>query len=246
MRVDLPGHPRVSAREFDHGAAPFRTVIKRGPAEVHTVEHILSALAGFGITDCEIEIDGIEVPGMDGSAAPFLAAILDAGINAGSTQRMDVLTVTEPVELTDGGARIQALPNPGSLQIEYTLHYPGHSLAQGTYTFELTEAGYIREIAPARTFAIRKDAEAMRAAGLGKGADMQNTVIIEGDQALETELRFPNEPVRHKILDLIGDLYVLERPVHARIVANCSGHRANRMLAQRLNDLHPRNKNLHP
>lgn len=238
-RVDLAGSPAVSAREFDHHAAPFRTVIKNGPAEVHTVEHVLSALAGLGITDCAIEIDGLEVPGMDGSAGVFADAILDAGIAEDGGHSVQVLVVASNIEVADGGARIQAFPHAGGLKVTYTLHYPGHALAQGTFEIDLTPENFMKEIAPARTFAVKKDAEAMRAAGLGKGANLQNTVVIDGDKAIETALRFENEPVRHKILDLIGDLYVLERPVHAHIVASCSGHRTNRLLAQRLNEAYP-------
>ena len=246
FRTDLPGRPSVRAHEFDHNAAPFRTVIKHGAAEVHTVEHLLSALAGLGITDCYIEIDGVEVPGMDGSAAPFVSAIREAGISVYSGSSVPVLVVDKEVAVEDGQARISAVPYPiagpdglGGLRISYTLNYPGYPLAQGSLEIEMNEDTYINEIAPARTFAVKKDAEAMRAAGLGKGANLQNTVVIDGDHALETTLRFDNEPVRHKILDLIGDLYVLERPVHAHIIASCSGHRANRMLAKRLCEAFP-------
>lgn len=244
VRTDLPGAPSASARKFAQDAAPFRTVVKEGAAEVHTVEHILSALAGLGITDCRIEINALEVPGMDGSAADFVAAICRAGIETLPGTAVEPIIVREPIHIEEGGAKISALPHPvgqignlpytGGLKISYTLNYPGHPLAQGQYELELTEESYKKEIAPARTFAIKKDAEAMRAAGLGKGANFQNTVVIEGDKALETTLRFPDEPVRHKILDLIGDLYVLGRPVQGHIVASCSGHRLNRALAAKL------------
>jgi len=236
VRTDLPGRPVVSIQDVDRNSPPFRTVIKRQAAEVHTIEHLLSALAGLGITDCEIEIDGLEVPGADGSALPFVEAIYSAGIvNLESPNTP--LVVREPLCVEDGSAKIQALPHAGEFKISYTLHYPGHTLAQGSYEIVLSEESYLREIAPARTFAIKKDAEAMRAAGLGRGANFQNTCIIDGDQVLETTLRFKDEPVRHKILDLIGDLYVLRRPIHAHIIATCSGHRTNAMLAAKLAEL---------
>lgn len=237
VRTDLPGKPRVAARKFDHNAAPFRTVIKDGPAEVHTVEHVLSALAGLGVTDCAIEIDGLEVPGMDGSAQDFTVALQSAGIQDQGGAQIEALVVALPVSHEEGIAKITALPHAGGLKVSYTLHYPGYPLAQGTYELEITEASYLKEIAPARTFAVKNEAEKMRAAGLGKGANLQNTVIIDGDKALETALRFDNEPIRHKILDLIGDLYVLGRPVHAHIVAHCSGHRTNRALAMKLSEM---------
>jgi len=233
-RTDLAGRPTVSARDFESVSAPFRTALKNGAVEVHTVEHILSALFSLGITDCLIEIDGLEVPGMDGSACEFVAAIQQAGIEALKGSGVEPLVVQAPVQLEEGKARIAALPYPGGLKISYKLHYPGEPLAQGCYELELSEDSYAREIAPARTFVPRKEVEAMRAAGLGKGADYQNTVVIEGASAIETALRFADEPVRHKILDLLGDLCLLGRPVHAHIVASCSGHKINRALVMRL------------
>lgn len=233
VRTDLPGCPAIPVTSVDRNSAPFRTVLKNGAAEVHTVEHLLSALAGLGISDCRVEIDAPEIPGLDGSAQPFCDAILDAGI-AVLNGEVDAIVVCEPIALAEGIARIQALPNPGGLKIGYTLHYPGHALAQGSFELDVNPDSFVRQIAPARTFAIKKDAEAMRAAGLGKGATTQNTLIVDGERVLENTLRFENEPVRHKILDLIGDLYVLGRPLYAHIVAHCSGHRMNAALAHEL------------
>ena len=234
VRTDLSGRPQVSARQVDKDAPAFRTALKNGAAEVHTVEHLFSALAALSISDCIIEIDGLEVPGLDGSAKEFADAILAAGVAELGSGMIEPLVIKEPITIQDGIARITALPGEGKLSISYKLHYPEHPLAQGQFDFELEEGSFLRDIAPARTFAIKKDAEAMRAAGLGKGANFQNTVVIDGDKALETALRFPNEPVRHKILDLIGDLYVLGRPVYGRIEAMCSGHKTNRMLAMKI------------
>jgi UDP-3-O-acyl N-acetylglucosamine deacetylase len=239
VRTDLPGKPSAKVQQIDHNAAPFRTVIKNGEAEFHTVEHLLSALAAFQISDCIVEMDGLETPGLDGSAKDFCDAIQHVGIETFPNSNVAPIVVSEAVTLEEGIAKISALPNPGGMKISYTLNYPGNALAQGSYDFALNQDAYLKEIAPARTFAIKKDAEMMRAAGLGKGANMQNTVIIDGERALETSLRFSNEPVRHKILDLIGDLYILGRPVHAHIVASCSGHKINRALAMRLADKFP-------
>jgi UDP-3-O-[3-hydroxymyristoyl] N-acetylglucosamine deacetylase len=232
IRSDLPGRPSASVEDVDPNSAPFRTVIKKGPAEIHTVEHLLSAFAGLGVTDCLVEMDGVEVPGMDGSALNFVEAVQSAGI-----QDLDaacrVWAVSHPVRHEDGIAALSVEPFDG-LKITYALDYPGHPLAQGRHELTVTPASYIKEIASARTFAIKKDAEAMRAAGLGRGATLQNTVVIEGAQAIETTLRFENEPVRHKILDLIGDLYVLGGPLRGHITARCSGHRQNRALAAKI------------
>ena len=237
IRTDLSGRPAVSAQDFEGVSAPFRTAIKRGEAEVHTVEHILSALAGLGISDCRIEIDGPEVPGLDGSARDFVAAIQQAGVLALPGAPLRPLVLREPVHVEEGGARISALPYDGGLKISYRLDYPGHPLAQGSYEIEVSDEKYAKEIAPARTFVLKKDADAMRAAGLGKGADYQNTVVVDGVRALETTLRFDDEPVRHKILDLLGDLLLLGRPLQAHIVASCSGHKLNQALVRRLREL---------
>lgn len=236
-RVDLPGSPAISSSDIDPHCPPFRTGLKRGAAEVHTVEHLLSALAGSGVTDCNIELDGPELPGLDGSARDYLAAIRSAGLVGIAARDVLPLAVTELIRIDDGPASLEAHPHADGFKITYTLHYPGHPLAQGTFEFDFSEENYAREIAPARTFAIRPEAEKMLAAGFGLGANTQNTVIVDGAHAVDTELRFPNEPVRHKILDLIGDLYVLARPLRAHLIAKFSGHRTNRMLAMKLMEM---------
>lgn len=238
VRLDLPDAPFVSVRDVDPNCPQFRTGLRRGAAEVHTVEHLLSALAGAGITDCQIELDGAELPGLDGSARDYLAGICGAGSMDVAARDVLPLVVSELVRVEDGPASIEAHPIADGFKVSYTLHYPGHLLAQGTFHFDFSAEDYRREIAPARTFAIRPEAEKMLAAGFGKGANTQNTLIVDGDRAMDTALRFPNEPVRHKILDLIGDLYVIGRPLRAHVVAKLSGHRANRMLAMKLMELY--------
>jgi UDP-3-O-acyl N-acetylglucosamine deacetylase len=239
VRVDLQGAPEVRVTDVDRNAPPFRTALKKGNADVHTVEHLLSALAALGITDCRIEIDNPEIPGMDGSALDFFHAVQSVGTKPVYGQTLAPLVVEKNVSVEDGIARIKAEPNPeGGLKIRYRLYYPGQPLLQGTQNLDFTTDSFYKEIAPARTFAPLKDAEQMRAAGLGKGANTQNTVIVDGEKVIETTLRFSNEPTRHKILDLIGDLYILGRPVHGIITAECSGHKINRMLALKLAETH--------
>jgi UDP-3-O-acyl N-acetylglucosamine deacetylase len=236
VRTDLPGKPEIAVTDVDPKAPPFRTVLRNDEADVHTVEHLLSAFAGLGVTHARVELDGPEIPGMDGSAKNFVDAIRSVGAHAIPDCAVEPLIIRETVTVEDGIAHLVASPSSEkTLSIDYTLHYPGHPLAQGRFQIELNPERYIAEIAPARTFAVKPDAESMRAAGLGKGATLQNTVVIDGGHAVETTLRFPNEPVRHKILDLIGDLYVLGRPVYGKIEARCSGHKSNRELAAKLN-----------
>jgi UDP-3-O-acyl N-acetylglucosamine deacetylase len=233
VRCDLTDKPAVSVQDVDPHSAPFRMALKKDKAEVHTVEHLLAALSGSGVTDCLIEIDGQEVPGMDGSALPFAEALQKVGLVSSGKQTV-ALAVDQPVSIGDGAASMTVLPRAESLTINYTLHYPGNALAQGNFEIALTPESFLSEIAPARTFVMKADVDAMRAAGLGKGATLQNTVVVDGDKVVETTLRFPNEPVRHKILDLIGDLYTLGMPLRGEIVAKCTGHRQNRQLVARL------------
>ena len=238
VRVDQPGSEPISSRDIDQHCAPFRTGLKKGTAEVHTVEHLLSALAGVGVSDVEIEIDGAELPGLDGSAREYAAALLEAGVVAHGTREIQAIVVDRALRVEDGPASLEALPYEGGLKISYTLHYPGHALAQGRFEFEFSAENYLREIAPARTFAIKPEAQKMLEMGFGKGANTDNTVVIDGGRAIGTELRFADEPVRHKILDMIGDLYVTGRPLRAQLIGKFSGHKANRAMALKLLELY--------
>lgn len=232
QRTDLPDAPRVSTADVQADGLPLRTALKRGPAEVHTIEHLLAACAGLGLTDLEVGLDGPEIPGMDGSALPFAMALHEAGIvNAGG--EVAVVSIRGELSVADGSASITAAPH-GGFVVTYLLDYPGEPLAQGTRTFELSEAAFLSEIAPARTFCMKKEAEQLRAAGFGKGANTANTLVLDGNRVLDNAFRFPDEPVRHKILDLLGDLYLLARPVQARLNASRSGHKLNRALAAKL------------
>lgn len=238
VRVDLPGSPPISSRDIDLHCPPFRTGLKNGKAEVHTVEHLMSALAGLGVSDAEIEIDGAELPGLDGSARGYVEALLEAHVVDSGARDIRPIVVDRVLRVEDGPASLEALPFENGLKISYALHYPGHALAQGRFEFEFSAENYLREIAPARTFAIKPEAEKMLALGFGKGANTENTVVVDGDRAIGTELRFADEPVRHKILDLIGDLYVTGRPLHAHLIGKFSGHKANRAMALKLLELY--------
>ncbi|MCZ7646354.1 MAG: UDP-3-O-acyl-N-acetylglucosamine deacetylase [Planctomycetota bacterium] len=233
-RVDLPGAPELTGADLLEDGPPLRTTLKRGEAEVHTVEHLLAALAGMGVTDARAELDGPEVPGLDGSALPFAQAMLAAGLIVLPDAHIEPLRIGRKVKLEEGGAEISAEPGSEGLRIRYELHYPDEPLAQGALELDLDPQTFLTEIAPARTFCLRKEAEALRAAGFGKGATTHNTLVLDQGKVLENTLRFPDEPVRHKILDLLGDLYVLGRPIQGRLSGMRSGHRLNRLLAREL------------
>jgi len=205
------------------------TRLKSGDFEVQTVEHILSALAGLGIDDAVVEIDGPEVPAADGSAAPFVELILAAGVHAHSEQ-VQPLRLTEPVFVSQNGSTLVALPSD-HFSASVVLDYPKHSyLGTQAAVFEGASGDYAAQVAPARTFGFLSEIEALRAAGLGLGASVDNAVVL-GETQYETPLRFANELARHKLLDLIGDLALAGRPVCTKILAVKPGHTLNVRLA---------------
>ena len=234
VRSDLAGSPRLRLADLWLDGPAFRTTLKHGEAEVHTIEHCLSALLGLGITDIEVVLDGPELPGMDGSALPYAQTLQAAGVTDVPGRHVDPVTVSAPLTVEEKGARLTIEPWADGLFVAYELHYPGEPLAQGRLELTVTPETYLREIAPARTFCLRREAEALLAAGFGKGAGTHNTLVLENGRALDQSLRFPDEPVRHKIADLLGDLYLLGRPLRGRLKAERSGHRLNRLLAHRL------------
>ena len=211
------------------------TRLSAGGVEVQTVEHVLSALAGLGIDDAVIEIDGgSEVPAMDGSAAPFAQAILAAGLRE-QAESVQPIVLTQPVFVSERGSTIVALPSE-TLSLTVVLDYPRQPyLGTQAAIFDGAQ-DYLTQIAPARTYGFLSEIEALRAAGLGLGASFENAVVL-GETQYETPLRFPNELARHKLLDLVGDLALAGRPVCADILAVKPGHTLNVRLARLLSEL---------
>jgi UDP-3-O-acyl N-acetylglucosamine deacetylase len=238
-RTDLPGEPLLELGDLPAEDPGRSTMLARDGAEVRTVEHRLAALTGTGVTDALISIDGDEVPGMDGSALPFVRAIDEAGLAPLACARPEPIVVDEPVTIADDrtDASIAAYPHPGGLRITYAIDYPDTPIAQGRATFDIDPETFCGAIAPARTFCLASEARALRAAGLGAGASPDNTLVLEGDRVVGTTPRFADEPLRHKVLDVVGDLSLAGRPIHAHVVAERSGHRLNRRLAERLTEL---------
>ncbi len=218
-----------------------------GPANpaVQTTEHLLSALAALGVTDALVRLTGPEIPMGDGSAAPFVEAILAAGLVDLPGPGVPPVRVLTPIILEDpaAGWRIEAHPtDEPALIAEYRLHYPpGAGLEAQSAAFTLpiavsdaaTEA-YRADIAPARTFSLAAEAQAARAMGLFKHLEPRDTLVIAPTGPINNAYRFPNEPARHKLLDLIGDLALAGRPVQARVIATRTGHAHNHALARQL------------
>ncbi len=239
VRSDLPGTPGLRA----HGDLLCQRLRRTALAqqvnghevEVHTPEHFLAAAAGLGIDNLRVELDAVEFPGLDGSAVEFGAALQQAGIVDQDAARQS-FELTEPVAIGDGKASIVALPYKGGLRITYTLDDHGGALGGPQMVeVDVTEANFLRHIAPARTFCLAKEVEMLRAMGLGNGANYQNTCVYDGERVIDNELRFPDEAARHKVLDLIGDLALCARPINAHIIAVRTGHHQNMALVQELN-----------
>lgn len=236
--IDLPGlPPGMQARNTTLAAAP--THPGAPPAFVATTEHLLSALAGAGITDALIEINGPEVPIVDGSAAPFAHVIAAAGRRtlgpAGPRP-----AVGAPLTVSNGPATITATPHDRpTCRLEYRLDYgPGAPLAAQTAVIELGDdpgAGYGEQVAPARTYCLAAEAQAMRAMGLFGHITTREMLVIGPDgRPIDQEWRLPDEPARHKLLDLIGDLVLAGPLPRASIVAHRSGHALNQAMAREL------------
>jgi UDP-3-O-[3-hydroxymyristoyl] N-acetylglucosamine deacetylase / 3-hydroxyacyl-[acyl-carrier-protein] dehydratase len=243
VRIDLDDHPVVRAHGANMKARQRRTCIQDGRAEVYTCEHLLAAMYALGIDNALVEIDGEEVPGLDGASLEFFRALRDSGIVETRSPR-PVYSVKHPIYVREGAASIVALPGSGKLTIEYHLdysakngaptdakHQPG---AKQLVAFEMSPENFEREIAPARTFVFAHEVEALRAAGLGKGANPQNTLVVGPDGPQANTLRWDDELARHKILDLIGDIANAGVDLDAHIIATRSGHGLNMALVQRI------------
>jgi UDP-3-O-[3-hydroxymyristoyl] N-acetylglucosamine deacetylase/3-hydroxyacyl-[acyl-carrier-protein] dehydratase len=237
IRLDLPGSPEipVSPRYARADTEQMRrTILKSGDAEVHTVEHILAAAAGLEIDNLAIALTSKEpAEPRDGSAAPYVRMFQEAGIVDQHVARR-FFRVREPVRYEENGVVLVALPHDG-LRITFTIEYDDAYLGTQHATYDITKDVFVKEIAPARTFVLQRDVDALRARGMILGGSLQNAVVVQPKGILNQEpLRFDNEFVRHKILDFIGDLYLLGRPALGHFVSIKSGHATNVRFVQRL------------
>jgi len=229
-RKDLPDEPTIDAR-IDHVKTVERaTTIVEGNAKVHTVEHVLAALSGLGIDNALIEMDASEPPICDGSAAPFAELIRTAGIADQAVPR-PTWEITEPIHLeTKSGALMTVVPD-AKFRVSCTQVGPEGRHTQ-FFSTEITPAIFEKEIAPARTFVFYEDVKPLMEKGLIKGGSLENALVVRGEQVLGKEpLRFKDEFVRHKILDIIGDLALFGRALKGHVIAVKPGHGPNAELA---------------
>ncbi len=232
-RVDLEGAPEINlAKGLFSGNRERRTTIGYDGTEVQTVEHLLAALWALEIDNIVVEINNIELPALDGSAIDFFCELEKAGIKE-QTQNRKTLKVTEPETIKDGDREISVFPDD-VFGVVYSIDYPTPSIRKETFEIKPDKEVFFKELAPARTFCLKEEAEALLRSGLGKGATYENTLIMDVNGPIETTLRFANEPVRHKVLDLIGDFYILGIPIIGKVSANKSGHGLNLRMIKRL------------
>jgi UDP-3-O-[3-hydroxymyristoyl] N-acetylglucosamine deacetylase len=221
VRADLKGL-RIPALQASTTALDYATTVGRDDVSVGTVEHLLSAVMACGITDLDICIDGPEVPIVDGSALPFIHLIDAAGVRDLGTS-VPVLRVTEPIEITDGDKTIRMKPS-NRLILNYKIDFDHPSIGKQSFHFDYHHDNFLKKIAPARTFGFMRDVEKLRAAGLARGGTVENCIVLDDRGVMNGPLRFKDEFVRHKILDLLGDLALIGRPIVGEITANRAGH----------------------
>ncbi|QDV06621.1 UDP-3-O-[3-hydroxymyristoyl] N-acetylglucosamine deacetylase [Planctomycetes bacterium Poly30] len=231
VRTDIEDAPSVPASIEHQSPKDRRTRLIRGDVEVETVEHFLAAAKALGVDNLRVEMTGSEFPGIDGSALPFLD-LLESGGLVEQRAEAKVLRLDEPIFVRDGNATLVALPtDKDCLTLQYVASFEEPGVDSGSYQFDITPETFRKEIAPARTFCLASEVEALQAMGLGKGATRENTVVL-GDP--DTKLRMKGEPVRHKMLDLLGDLSLLGSDLVAHVIATRSGHSTNAELVRRL------------
>ncbi len=217
-----------------------RTSLQNGTVSIETVEHCLSACAGMGIDNLEIELTGNEVPAGDGSCLAFIKGIQEAGIIEQNSPR-DPFVIDDVVRVSEGDMELVALPpltdDAEGLEVLYELDYgPQTPIGRQVCSFRVEPGAFAEQIAPARTFVLREEAEMMRNAGLGRHLTYADILVFDGHGPIENTLRFPDECVRHKILDLLGDLMLLGRYIVGRIHARKSGHAQNHALVRALRE----------
>lgn len=233
VRCDRPGKPRIAARVENRVETPRRTTLQSGDVRVEMVEHIMAALAGLQVDNCEIWVDETEMPGCDGSSLPFVEAIDSVGVVAQDALRAQRL-VREPIRMEGSECWIEAVPPAASqLLLRYHLDY-GRSNPIGQQTLEvaLTPDSFRKELAPCRTFLLEAEAEWAKSQGLGQRTSYRDLLVIGPNGPIDNAFRLPGECVRHKVLDMVGDLALAECDLIGRFRASRSGHRLNAELVR--------------
>lgn len=232
IRTDLGGH-EIKAVAANTAAASYATTLSQNGATVKTVEHLLAAFAGLNIDNAFVEIDAEEVPIMDGSAGPFIRLIADSGIQT-QEKTQALIKIIKPVFVREGNKQLAIWPADAP-SISYFIDFNHPMLKEQSLQYLPSEEEFLREVADARTFGFLNEVKTLQANGLAKGASLDNAVALGEDSVLNKEgLRYKDEFVRHKILDLIGDFSLAGKPVIGHIVAHKSGHALNAQMVNKL------------
>lgn len=234
VRVDLPDAPKIPAQIAAVGETTLSTELSLGTAKVRTVEHLLASLVASGIDDARIEIDAEELPLLDGSAQNWCKAIAQAGIQAHQDQFVQApIMPQEPIWIHNGDCFVAALPATQT-RFTYGIDFPYQAIGNQWHSWHPTEQDFATEIAPARTFGFAEQIEQLQQAGLIKGGSLENALVCSHHGWLNPPLRFTNEPARHKLLDLVGDLSLLGQLPTAHILAYKASHKLHTQLAKKL------------
>jgi len=234
-RIDLPSPVDIPARPELVGDTRLSSCLVKGEAKVHTIEHLMSALAGLGVDNVYIDLDGPEVPIMDGSAAPFVLLLQQAGIEEQPAPKRFV-RIKHRVEVRDGDKWARLDPYEG-LRFAFSIvfNHPVIDRTGQSVEVDFAKTSYLKEIARARTFGFMQDVEALRESGLALGGGLDNAVVLDEYRVLNSDgLRFADEFIRHKVLDAIGDVYILGKPLLGAFSAHKSGHALNNKLLRAL------------
>jgi UDP-3-O-[3-hydroxymyristoyl] N-acetylglucosamine deacetylase len=241
VRTDVRGVVDNAIRAHADSVAETRnatTISNKAGVEIATVEHLMSACMGLGVDNLIVEVDGPEVPILDGSSAPFVQVLTNAGLKQQHAAQR-VIRILEPIEVRMGAKSAALLPAADfdGLDLDVTIRFADQAIGVQRRSVHLTPQTFLTEIADARTFGFLADVETMRAAGLGLGASMDNAVVVDAGRVVNPEgLRFDDEFVRHKLLDAIGDLALAGAPICGRFVADQPGHALNALLVRALLD----------
>ena len=239
VRTDLPEKVQIRALAGNVVERSRRTTLKKGAVSIETVEHCLAAIIALEIDNIIVEVNGPELPAPGCSSAGFFRVLKNAELVEQQIPRTQFV-ITEPITLTSAGASIYALPYADdSLNITYDLDYSGHTaIGRQIFSCRLTPDTFEKKLAPARTFLLEAEAKQFQARGMGRHLSPRDILVLNSDGPIKNSFKFPDECVRHKIVDLIGDLALVGCPVKGRIVAYKSGHSLNQQLAKKLYEMH--------
>ena len=230
-RTDLDGF-EIEATGRNVARVSYATSLMKKGVLISTTEHMLSAFIGMGLDNAIVELDNLELPILDGSALPFVEMIRKVGIRKQRRVRK-YLKICREVEMREGNKFIAVYPSD-AYSVSYAINFPHPLIGKETFEVELTNGSYLKHVAPARTFGSRQDEQAMRNMGLIRGASSENCIVLTREGIENGPLRFPDEFVRHKILDLVGDLALLGKQVLGKVVADRAGHAMHTALVSRI------------